>query len=138
MERSKYERHRTRAITTIRRFALIIFSMEPSALLKRYDDLKTRLREDLKEELAAISGAVDTGAAAAAGEKTLRKSGAHAKADHKVRDVDTTDYFALVYECIDTRTNFLNVISLNSRSPVEPDIDLVILQALLNGKKENN
>ena len=29
--------------------------------------------------------------------------------------------------------NFLNVISLNSRNPVEPDIDLPILQALLNG-----
>jgi hypothetical protein len=30
----------------------------------------------------------------------------------------------------------LNVISLNSRNPVEPDIDLVILQALLYGKKK--
>jgi hypothetical protein len=48
-----------------------------------------------------------------------------------------TDYFELVYECIDTRINFLNIVSLNARSPVEPDIDLAILRALLNGKKSN-
>lgn len=53
----------------------------------------------------------------------------------KTRAVDKTDYFELVYECIHTRNNFLNIISLNSRNPVEPDIDLVILQALLIGKK---
>ena len=112
------------------------FSMEPSVLLRRYDELKSRLREDLKDELAAISGAGD--AAAAGTTKTPRKGAPGAKADTKAREVDKTDYFALVYECIDTRPNFLNVISLNSRSPVEPDIDLVILQALLNGKQQRN
>lgn len=110
--------------------------MEPSVLLRRYEELKSRLREDLKDELAAISGAGD--AAAAGTTKAPRKSAAGGKADSKARDVDKTDYFALVYECIDTRPNFLNVISLNSRSPVEPDIDLVILQALLNGKQKRN
>jgi hypothetical protein len=52
--------------------------------------------------------------------------------------VDKTDYFELVYECIHTRNNFLNVISLNSRNPVEPDIDLVILQALLTATSGND
>ena len=47
--------------------------------------------------------------------------------------VDNTDYFELVYECIDTRKIFLNIVSLTARNPVEPDIDLAILQALLNG-----
>jgi hypothetical protein len=56
--------------------------------------------------------------------------------NNHARDDDTTDYFELVYECIHTRTIFLNVISLNSRNPVEPDIDLVILHALLKGKKQ--
>jgi hypothetical protein len=46
---------------------------------------------------------------------------------------DTNDYFELVYECIHTRINFLNIVSLNAQSPVEPDIDLAILHALLKG-----
>ncbi|CAF1106758.1 unnamed protein product, partial [Didymodactylos carnosus] len=41
-------------------------------------------------------------------------------------------YFELIYECVDQRFQFLNIISLNLRSPREPDIDLAILQALLN------
>jgi hypothetical protein len=107
------------------------FSGDSSAALKSLEELKNKLREELKHELRAISGAGDTAPTSA--DKPGRKNPA-GKGDASARVVDTTDYFELVFECIDTRTNFLNVISLNSRSPVEPDIDLVILQALLNGK----
>lgn len=77
-------------------------------------DLKNKLREELNEDLSAFTGDGNT-----------QKAGG--------RSADTTDYFDLVFECVDKRMNFLNVISLNSRNPVEPDIDLAILQALLNG-----
>jgi hypothetical protein len=87
--------------------------------------LKNKLREDLKDELAAISG--DT-AAGGAGGKGNRKSSAAGKAS------SAPDYFELVYQCVNTHMKFLNVISFHARSPVEPDIDLVILQALLNGE----
>ncbi|CAF0905041.1 unnamed protein product [Rotaria sordida] len=91
-------------------------NIDPNILTKRYDELKIRLREELKEELGAISNSNE------------RPS----TADIGTRSIDRTDYFELVYECIHTRRNFLNVISLSSRQSVEPDIDLVILQALLN------
>lgn len=89
-------------------------------MTKRCEELKNKLRNDLQRELKEISGGAD----GAAGNK---KPG---------RVVDTMDYFELVYECIDARINFLNVVSLNARSPVEPDIDLAIIHALLNGKKK--
>ena len=88
------------------------FSVEPDISEKRHADFKQKLREEVKEELG----------------RTLQGAG-----DNPTR-VDTTDYFDLVYQCLQKRINFLNVITLNSRNPVEPDIDLVILQALLNGK----
>ncbi|UJR33550.1 hypothetical protein I4U23_020992 [Adineta vaga] len=102
---------------------------DPTTISKRFDDLKKKLREELKEELQAISGTGDT--STSVGGKTPRKSSA-TTTDKNARVVDSTDYFELVYECIHTRRRFLNIISLNSRNPVEPDIDLVILQALLN------
>jgi len=77
-------------------------------------DLKNKLRDELNEDLSAFTG-----------DANPQKAGGRA--------TDTTDYFELVFECVDKRMNFLNVISLNSRNPVEPDIDLAILQALLNG-----
>lgn len=92
--------------------------------------MKKKLREELADELREIGG--DTSAPTAA--KAARKPPGPTTEPGKTRAVDKTDYFELVYECVHTRTNFLNVISLNSRNPVEPDIDLVILQALLNGK----
>ncbi|CAF1256388.1 unnamed protein product [Adineta steineri] len=104
--------------------------LDPSTVLRRYDELKSKLREELKHELRGISGANDS--AHAHTTKAPRLSTATTTKDHRPAAVDTTDYFELVYECIDTRTNFLNIVSLTSRSPVEPDIDLAILQALLN------
>ncbi len=97
--------------------------MDPAIVSSRYVELKNKLREELKVELREISGAGDGN-----NSKAPRKIG------KKERPSDTTDYFQLVYECINTRINFLNVVSLDSRNPVEPDIDLAILHALLNGK----
>ncbi|CAF0985618.1 unnamed protein product, partial [Rotaria sordida] len=91
-------------------------NIDPVILTKRYDELKIKLREELKEELRAISGSNER-------PRTT---------DNSAHSVDKTDYFELVYECIHTRRNFLNVISLSSHQSVEPDIDLVILQTLLN------
>jgi hypothetical protein len=108
-----------------------LYSIDSSVVFKRNDDLKNKLREELKEELGKISSGGDGPAANPA--KAPRKNGP-TPGDNNERTPDTTDYFELVYECVHTRKNFLNVITLNSRNPVEPDIDLVILQALLNGK----
>ena len=46
---------------------------------------------------------------------------------------DQTNYFELIYECIDQRNIFLNFIDIKVHSDTEPDVDLAILQALLNG-----
>ena len=98
------------------------------------DEFKNKLREELKHELRAISGGADGAAAGGPGKGECK--GSQPTKGGEDREEDKTDYFELVFECIDTRKNFLNVISLNARNPVEPDIDLVILQALLNGKKK--
>ena len=103
---------------------LLSSSLEPSVLESRYEELKNKLREELRAELLVIDGSED------ADGKAPRKSG-------KKRPADTTDYFQLVYECVATRTTFLNVVSLDARNLVEPDIDLAILRALLNGKHQN-
>jgi hypothetical protein len=98
--------------------------LDPTIVSKRYDELKNKLHDEVKNELNAISGV-----------RPSHKS-IHLISEKKPRTTDATDYFELVYECINTRINFLNVISLNSRSNAEPDIDLAILQALLNGKEQ--
>jgi hypothetical protein len=105
----------------------LLFSLDASTVARRVDELKNKLRDELREELRGISG---EGAGAP---RTSRKSVPTAT-NAKARADDPTDYFELVYECVHTRPNFLNIISLNSRTSVEPDIDLAILQALLNGK----
>lgn len=113
---------------------LFRFSPDPINLARRHEELKKKLREELTDELREISGDTSTPTAA----KAARKPPGAPADSGKTRSVDKTDYFELVYECVHTRTNFLNVISLNSRNPVEPDIDLVILQALLNGKQRSD
>ena len=99
--------------------------MNSDALAKRHEELKNKLRQELKNEILEISGAGD-----GATGKGTRKN------EKKPRATDETDYFELVYECIDKRINFLNVVSLDSRILVEPDIDLAILQALLRGDEQ--
>ncbi len=126
--------HQSKQILQNKNFNNFFFSLDPNIVLKRTEELKNKLREELKDELGGISGANE---AATPHSKTARRNTA-ATTDNNPRVVDTTDYFELVYECIHTRNNFLNPISLNSRSPVDPDIDLVILQALLNGKRKSN
>lgn len=44
------------------------------------------------------------------------------------------DYFELIYECIDKQYIFLNFIDVKVHTSIELDVDLVILEALLNGK----
>ncbi|CAF1410497.1 unnamed protein product, partial [Rotaria sordida] len=88
--------------------------------------------EHMDKKQKQISGAID--ASSSNTDKILRKT---ATTD-KTKSVDEPDYFELVYECIHTHKTFLNIISLNSRNPIEPDIDLVILQALLNATSRSD
>ncbi len=109
--------------------------MDPTVLARRCAELKNKLRDELREEINEINGVGDVTRANLA--RAPRRN-ALSTSEKKPRTSDTIDYFELVYECIDTRINFLNVVSLNSRSPVDPDIDIAILQALLNGKNKTN
>ena len=106
------------------------FSLDAGNLLRRYEELKHKLREELKDDLREISGTGD-GAKSSAGKGVRKESSA--KTNAATSPADSTDYFELVYQCVDTRTNFLNIVSLQPRTSVEPDIDVAILQALLNG-----
>jgi hypothetical protein len=117
--------------------------MDSDIVLARYAELKNKLREGLKVELREISGEGDGAGGPRKSVKNVqdaseKKPPKAATAEKRPPKVDTTDYFELVYECIHTRASFLNVISLNSLSSVEPDIDLAILQALLKGNKNIN
>lgn len=87
---------------------------------QRYDELKNRLNEKLSEDLNEIYAAEDSGKHG----QSRPKTDTNAKAKK---------CFELVYECIHTRHNFLNIIAFDPRNPIEPDIDLAILRALLNG-----
>ncbi|CAF2946088.1 unnamed protein product [Rotaria sp. Silwood2] len=97
-------------------------NVDQSILTKCHNELKSKLREELKNELRGISGARDKPAT----------SNTNASLD------DKTDYFELIYECICTRKDFINIISLDPDNPVELNIDLVILQALLNAASAND
>ncbi|CAF1177228.1 unnamed protein product [Didymodactylos carnosus] len=46
-------------------------------------------------------------------------------------NLDQTDYFQMVYECIHKKFKLLTIIGFNLDDLTEPDIDLVILKALL-------
>ena len=88
------------------------------------------MREALNEELTDIIGEGGAKREETAGQKLGMKQ----KDERPPRSPDTRDYFQMVFECVHTRHNFLNIITLDARNPVEPDIDLAILRALLNGK----
>ncbi|CAF1333097.1 unnamed protein product, partial [Didymodactylos carnosus] len=49
----------------------------------------------------------------------------------KGHNTDSTDYFQMIYECVHKKFKFLTIIGLNVNYDSEPDIDLVILNALL-------
>ncbi|CAF0789998.1 unnamed protein product [Adineta ricciae] len=102
---------------------------DPGTILRRYDEIKNKLREDLRDEIRGINGGIDP---SIAGNARSARRGTVTTNDPVPPRVDNTDYFELVYECIDTRKIFLNIVSLTARNSVEPDIDLAILQALLN------
>ncbi|CAF3539975.1 unnamed protein product [Rotaria socialis] len=112
----KYCRNLARDEITARQKIAFYKYLDQNILQKRQEEIKIHLREDLKDELRKITGLNDSST----------NVEIHARAD------EIAEYYELVYACISTRRNFLNIISLNSRNPVEPDIDLVILQALLN------
>ena len=97
--------------------------MDPNTLAQRNEQLKRSLRLDLDEDLKGIyaerNPPVHT-------QEVTRKA------------ADTSEhmtYFELVYECVHTRYNYINVVTVDRRNPVEPDIDLAILRALLNGNR---
>jgi hypothetical protein len=52
-------------------------------------------------------------------------------------NIKTIDYFQLIYECVERHKIFLNFVDFKTRSQLEPDLDLAILQAILIGNKEN-
>ena len=91
---------------------MFLFS-DPINFDEVHAEFKDELREKVKDEL----------------DRTLESSG-----ENNRDEIDTTDYFDLVYQCLQKQFKFLNIITLNPRNPIEPDIDLVILHALLNGK----
>jgi hypothetical protein len=88
-------------------------SEDPSSLKEKNEQIKTKLREKLQ----IIDNKLNT--------------------SPNIDLSDEIDYFELIYECIETRNIFLNFIDLKVHSYVEPDIDLAILQALLNGNEKN-
>ncbi|CAF1157757.1 unnamed protein product [Rotaria sp. Silwood1] len=79
-------------------------------LINRDEEIKNKLREELKDAVYAIDG----------------------PSDPTTPTNKRNDSFELVYECLHKRRNFLNVINLNSRDSIELDFGLIILKALLN------
>ncbi len=92
-------------------FSFVVFSEDPSTIREKNEQIKTKLREKLQ----IIDNKLNSGS--------------------MMNLSDGIDYFELIYECIETRNIFLNFIDLKVHSHIEPDIDLAILQALLNGKQ---
>ncbi len=84
------------------------------SLIYSEDEKKSKLRE----KLPIIDNKINTGS-------TVNLSDVN----------DEIDYFELIYECIEKRNLFLNFIDLKVHNHIEPDIDLAILQALLNGNE---
>ncbi|CAF2820727.1 unnamed protein product [Rotaria sp. Silwood2] len=76
----------------------------------RDEEIKNKLREELKDAVYAIDGPSDPST------PTNKRN----------------DSFELVYECLHKRRNFLNIINLYSRDSIELDFDLIILKVLLN------
>lgn len=108
-----------------------LFSSNSNAILKNKDEIKNKLREDLRDKVTEISRAGDGADASNENKETKTKNSTD---QTKQTQRTTIDYFELVYQCIEKRRNFLNVVRLNAHNPVEPDIDEAILKALLNGK----
>lgn len=52
------------------------------------------------------------------------------------RENSITDYFQLIYECVEIHKVFLNFVDFKTHSQVEPDVDLAILQAILIGNEK--
>ena len=93
--------------------------------------IKAKLREALEKEVLEIckstekENPVAEKTAEEPNIRTRRRSFSSSAADQ---------CFERLFECVSTRTNYLNIVKLSSRDSSEPDIDRVILQALLKGK----
>ena len=93
---------------------------------------KAKLREELEKEVREICKSTEKDILEAEkmneqpNLRTRRKSFSFSSADL---------CFEQLYECVSTRTNYLNIVNLSSRDSSEPDIDRVILQALLKGNR---
>jgi len=90
---------------------ILIYRIDSSLLSERNEQIKNKLRERLKSIIDETN-------------------------KHSLNVNEDTDYFQLIYECIETRMIFLNFIDFKAHSHIERDVDLAILQALLNGKKK--
>ena len=94
---------------------ILLSREERPSLEEKTEEIKSKLREKLE--------LIDTKS------KTSTDTDLHS-------ENDGIDYFELIYECVEKRNIFLNFIDLKAYSRSEPDIDLAILQALLNGKQK--
>ncbi|CAF5025409.1 unnamed protein product, partial [Rotaria sp. Silwood1] len=92
------------------------------------EEIKNKLREALNKELCEIGGVTNVSQAS---KDTSTSEKLTPIMETKSQEVDSIDYFESVYRCVTQRQKFLNIVSLNTKSPVEPDIDLTILKALL-------
>ncbi len=91
---------------------LLVFSEDPASLAERNEKIKSKLRQTLKivnHELAETS------------------------CTH-VPD-EGVDYFQLIYECVETRSIYLNFFDFQVHSLTGNDVDSAILQALLKGNR---
>ncbi|CAF3786458.1 unnamed protein product [Rotaria sp. Silwood1] len=94
----------------------------------RAENIKKQLREALNKELCEIDPVTNV-SQASKNKNTSKKL--TSKMETKSQEVDSIDCFESVYRCVTQRLKFLNIVSLNAKGPVEPDIDLAILKALL-------
>ena len=86
------------------------FSTDQKNLPEQKEQIKKRLREKLKINNDEVNQTNSSGSV-------------------------SSDYFELIYECIETRHILLNIVNFNAHSLIDSDVDLAILQALLNGKR---
>jgi hypothetical protein len=92
----------------IRKNSSYFCSEDSSSITEKNEQIKNKLREKLR--------IIDTGSCINLSDENNRKN-----------------YFELIYECIETRSIFLNFIDMKVHNHAVPDLDLAILQALLNG-----
>jgi hypothetical protein len=107
------------------------FSSERQNTARPTNSIKTKLREELHKEIIEICGIVDRGTTK--NEKKPETTNGRPRRRSMVA-TNVNECFDWVYECVSTRSNYLNIVSMKMGVSGTPEIDRVILQALLNGK----